>query len=296
MAESSRNQPVFDVLGIVGVGLIGGSLGLAAKKRGLVGTVLGIGRSAEKLDRARTLGAIDEYTTDLISGARDADCLAVCVPVLTIVPLIAQMAPHLKPSCIVTDVGSTKGLIAREAERVLAGRNPFVGGHPMAGAEEAGVDAAAADLFVGATYVLTESPRTDSAALERLVRFASALGAKVVTMLPEEHDRRVAMVSHLPHLLAAALTMASAEDASELAAGSFRDATRVASSPPNLWRDICESNTKAIIHAVGELQGVLADAKTALMSGDFDAVEALFAQAKAARDELADRKGWRGDD
>ena len=190
------NKPNFNILGIVGVGLIGGSLGLAAKKRGLVGKVLGIGRSPEKLEHAKQLAAIDEYTTDLVEGAQRADCLILCVPVLTIVPLLSQMVPHLKPGCIVTDVGSTKTKIVKEAEGVIAGRNPFVGGHPMAGSEEAGVDAADADLFVGATYVLTESKNTDKAALRGLAEFASALGSNVLTMTPEDHDKRVAMISH----------------------------------------------------------------------------------------------------
>ena len=265
---------------------------MAAKKRGLVGKVLGIGRSAEKLQRAKDLGAIDEFTTDMVTGAREADCLVLCVPVLTIVPLLAQMAPHLKPGCIVTDVGSTKSKIVKEAEEVLAGRNPFVGGHPMAGSEEAGVDAADADLFVGATYVLTDSRNTDMAALHKLTDFASALGAEVLTMGRNDHDHWVAMISHLPHLLAAALVLTSDKHALALAAGSFRDATRVASSPPNLWRDICESNRNAIICSIVRLKRWLEEMEFALSDDDFDAVERMFAEAKAIRDELAQKKGW----
>ena len=289
----NKDETHFDVLGIVGVGLIGGSLGLAAKKRGLVGNVLGIGRSPEKLERAKQLGAIDEYTTDLVEGAQKADCLILCVPVLTIVPLLTQMVPHLKPGCIVTDVGSTKTKIVKEAEGVLAGRNPFVGGHPMAGSEEAGVDAADADLFVGATYVLTESKNTDKAALRKLIEFASALGADAVTMGTHDHDIRVAMISHLPHIIAAALMMLSPNEAQALAAGSFRDTTRVASSPPNLWRDICESNRNAIIYSIVSLRKQMDEIEFALSDDDFDSIEEMFARAKELRDALAEKKGWK---
>ncbi|MCL4500109.1 MAG: prephenate dehydrogenase [Chloroflexi bacterium] len=278
-------DPIFDTIAIVGVGLIGGSLGMAAKKRGLAGRVIGIGRTEQKLMRAKILGAIDDYSLDLANGAAEADLVVICTPVRDVVPTIEVLAPSLKPGAIVTDVGSTKGEITSDAAKVMPDGAHFVGGHPMAGSEQTGVEAAFPDLFLGATYVVTPTRSTDLAAMGKVVAFAEAIGARVEIMSPEEHDMAAAIISHLPHVISGALLQAAEKAQREsgklfgMAAGSFRDLTRISSSSPELWRDICLTNRMPLLEAIGELQGFLAKFKMALMTGDEGAVNRFFEQA-----------------
>ncbi len=286
------NPPFFEIIAVAGVGLIGGSIGLAAKKRGLASRVIGIGRSAERLNRAVELGAIDEYSTDFETGAANADLVVVCVPVMKVVPIIQQISRSLKPGCIVTDVGSTKSLIVRGALKVLKPDNPFIGGHPMAGSEEAGVESAEADLFANAPYVLTRHEGINEGAFYKMKDFTAALGSNIYVMTPEEHDRRAAIISHVPHLFASVLMLAADESALELAAGSFRDATRVAASLPEIWSDICESNSEAIIYALGNIIERLETVRASLAKGDLDTIRRLFQDAKVARDALNIRRNW----
>ena len=283
----------FDVIAIIGVGLIGGSLGMAARQRGLVGRVIGVGRNERRLSRAVELGAIDESTLDTERGAARADLVVVCTPVRLVVPTIERIAPHLKPAVVVTDVGSVKGEIVSGAQAVLADGASFVGGHPMAGSEESGVEAARADLFEGATYVITTTDNTDPSALGRLMSFAQSLGANPLIMTPEEHDRAVALISHLPHVLAAAALQVASEAERDapghvfsLAAGSFRDLTRVAASHPVLWRDICLSNRAAIVDALRGFEQRLAALREVIESGSEAELESVFEEAKRLRDLL----------
>ena len=280
----------FDTIAIVGVGLIGGSLGMAAKTKKLARRVIGIGRSEPKLMRAKIRGAIDEYTLDFENGAAEADLIVICTPVRTIVPTLDRMADSLKDGAIVTDVGSTKAEVVKQASAIMPEGRHFIGGHPMAGSEQAGVDAACPDLFLGATYVLTPADGADLSVLGYMAAFVESLGARVEIMTPEEHDEAVAVISHLPHAMAAAL-LRLAEDSHRgsgktlrLAAGSFRDLTRISDSPPEIWRDICFTNRKSLIRAVGELQGALADFKMALMTGDESEIEKFFQRAREIRE------------
>ena len=288
--STAQDNSHFDTIAIVGVGLIGGSLGMAARTRKLARRVIGIGRSEPKLMRAKIRGAIDEYTLDFEHGAAEADLIVICTPVRTIVPTIDRMADSLKDGAIVTDVGSTKSEVVKQASAVMPDGRHFIGGHPMAGSEQAGVDAAFPDLFLGATYVLTPGVGTDLSVLGHMAAFVEALGAEAEIMTPEEHDEAAAVISHLPHAISAAL-LQLAEDSHRqssktlrLAAGSFRDLTRISDSPPDLWRDICLTNRKALIRAVGELQGALADFKMALMTEDESAIEAFFQHAREIRE------------
>lgn len=289
MTASPNVRPMFNTVAIVGVGLIGGSLGMAAKERKLARRVTGIGRSEQKLMRAKILGAIDDYCLDLETGASDADLVVICTPVRTVVPTIERMAASFKPGAIVTDVGSTKAEIVSGASRVVpAGK--FVGGHPMAGSEQAGVDAAFPDLFLGATYVLTPTDETDLDALGAVAALAEAVGARVETMSPEEHDAAVAVISHLPHVISCAL-LHTAEDLQRrdgrvfrLAAGSFRDLTRISDSPPVIWRDICLSNRSAIAAGIELFQEWLSRFRRALEADDADAVMSAFEEACRIRE------------
>lgn len=289
MLQSKRTEPVFDTAAVVGVGLIGGSLGMAAKKRGLAGRVLGIGRSEQKLMRAKLLGAIDEYSLDTENGAADADLVVICTPVRTIVPTLERMSASLKEGAVVTDVGSTKQEIVRDAAEVIPEGRHFIGGHPMAGSEQAGVENASADLFVDATYVLTPSENTDVTALGKLVSFTEGLGARVEIMSAAEHDKAVAIISHLPHAIAAALLHLAADSQRKsgsvfkLAAGSFRDLTRISDSPPQIWTDICSTNAEAIIDAVRAFLDALDPLLSALADVDDAGVSKFFEEAREIR-------------
>lgn len=285
----SGDSGFFDTIAVVGVGLIGGSLGMAAKKRNLAGRVVGIGRTEQKLMRAKILGAIDDYSLDFERGAADADLVVICTPVRKIVSLLKTMAPHLKGGAVVTDVGSTKAEIVRDASAVTPERCSFIGGHPMAGSEQAGVEAAFPDLFLGATYVLTPSDNADVMALAKLATFVEAIGANMIEMSPEHHDRAAAVISHLPHAMAAAL-LATAEEAQRdlgvvyrLAAGSFRDLTRISDSPPEIWRDICATNSEPLLAAIRSFKDQLSEFEEALARRDDAALERLFEQAMEIR-------------
>lgn len=289
MSPQDTGNIIFDTIAIAGVGLIGGSLGMAAKVRRLARKVIGIGRSEPKLMRAKILGAIDEYSTDFEHGAAEADLVIVCTPVKTLVPTIQRMAAGLKEGAVITDVGSTKRDIVRMASEVVPQSLFFVGGHPMAGSEQEGVDAAFPDLFLGATYVVTPTEDTDLEALGKVTAFAEAIGAEVESMSPEEHDAAVAVISHLPHAISSSLLQLAEQfqrksgKTFRLAAGSFRDLTRISDSSPELWRDICLTNADALAQAVDDFCRRLADFRGALETRDADAIEHFFEEARKIR-------------
>lgn len=283
------NNTIFETIAVVGVGLIGGSLGMAAKKQGLADRVIGIGRNEQKLMRAKILGAIDDYSLDIENGGSEADLVVICTPVRLIVPTLERMVASMKPGAVVTDVGSTKRKVVENAEAVLPEGIHFVGGHPMAGSEQAGVEAAFAELFRDATYVFTPTDNTDLSALGRLTSLADAIGSNVEIMSPDEHDKAVAIISHLPHVMSAALLEIAENSQHEsgkvfrLAAGSFKDLTRVSDSPAEIWRDICLTNRGSLLEAVNQLENALAEFKQALTDGDQEKVMGFFEQASKIR-------------
>jgi prephenate dehydrogenase len=286
----------FETVALVGVGLLGGSLGLALRKRRLARRVIALARRPETARRALEIGAADEGGSDIPGGVGGADLVVLCTPVLTMPALVEQIAPRLKPGALVTDVGSTKAVLVRELPPRLRPENLYVGGHPMAGSEKTGVEAASADLFVGARYLLTPTPDTPVAAVERLERWIAGLGARPVRLQPEAHDRAVAGISHLPHVVAAALATAVASEPGaggpdlatlrELIAGGFRSTTRIAASSPEMWRDICLTNQAAVLEALGEFERELARFRGALEAEDGNALLEAFQQARRARVEL----------
>jgi prephenate dehydrogenase len=287
---------MFETVAVVGVGLIGGSLGLAVRQRRLARRVIAVARRPETVRRAVELGVADEGNSDLAAGAGEADLVVLCAPVLSMSALAERMAPHLKPGALVTDVGSTKAVLAREMPRRLRPDTPFVGGHPMAGSEKTGVEAAQADLFEGACYLLTPTVETPATAVERLERWVRALGAVPVRLEPEAHDRAVAGISHLPHVAAAALASAvGAEPATggaeletlrQLIAGGFRSTTRIAASSPEMWRDICLTNRTALLAALTQFDTELARFRQALEAEDGAALLEAFERARRCREEL----------
>lgn len=282
---------MFQTVAIVGVGLIGGSLGIALRERGLASRVLGIPRREATISEALSVGAIDEGTLDLHRVA-EAELVVLAPPVLTIPPLVEAMAPYLRPGAIVTDVGSTKGALMRELANLVPTHADLVGGHPMAGSEQGGVLASRGDLFEGSVYVLTRTTRTQSHNVERLAALARALGATPVEMDSDLHDDAVARISHLPHVVAAALAEATGESALSqdvlrlLVAGGFKSTTRIASSPPEMWRDICLTNRDAILAALSDFEGALAHFRRALEADDGGELLEAFARGKRVRDSL----------
>jgi len=275
-------QTICDRLCIVGVGLIGGSIGMAVRQRGLAKHVVGVGRHAERLQVALQAGALDEATTSLQEGVTDADMVVVCTPVGLIMPTIRLFHPWLRSECVVTDVGSVKNAIVQQATDLLCER--FVGGHPMAGSEQTGVHNARADLFEGTTWALTPTERSSQDAVQRVSALAQGVGAQVILADPDEHDRAVALTSHLPHALALALVhVAENTPYPQLIGGSFRDGTRVAASSPELWRDIFLHNREHVLWAIDEFIGKLQEVRSAIADEDAETIQSLFTDARLLR-------------
>jgi prephenate dehydrogenase len=273
-------------LTIVGVGLIGGSIGLAARARGLAEIVVGAGRRQTSLDRARSLGAINQGCLDAALAVRRADVAVFCTPVTHIVEQVLAAAPGCREGTLLTDVGSTKAAIVRDLEGHLPDGVAFVGSHPLAGSEKHGAEHANAKLFQDRVTVVTRTEHTDARALGRTAAFWQALGARVRVMTPEDHDQALALTSHLPHLLAAALAGLLPPELVDLTATGFRDATRVAAGEPSLWRGIFAQNRAAVLDALDRLRGRLDQFGQALAAEDQLALDALLVQAKRIRDAL----------
>ena len=277
-------------LAIVGVGLLGGSVAKAARASGLARRVVGVGRDTSRLRPALEDGTLDAATTDLDMGVREADFVLLAAPVLAIEGLLERVWRAAPEGTVITDVGSTKRNIVRAAER-LADARPltFVGSHPLAGSEQSGYRAARADLFRGATVVVTPTDRTELAALKRTTEFWEALGARVSSLDPETHDRAVAAISHLPHLIACALVDGAGRvepSALDLAARGFRDTTRIAAGDPEMWTEIFLANRDALSASVEGFQQALADLQRAIDAGVPEALRAALARIKATREAL----------
>ena len=275
---------------IVGPGLLGGSVALAARARRLAGEIVVVGRSEASVAPAVRAGAADRGTTDLAAGLRGADFCVLATPVATLERQLAAVWAAAEPGTVITDVGSTKGRIVATAER-LAGQRPldFVGSHPMAGSERAGFAEARADLFVAATVILTPTERTAPAALGRVRAFWEAVGGRPALLDPLTHDRATAAVSHLPHLVADALVDAVLRmDPAflDVAARGFRDTTRIAASSPPVWREIFQDNRAALAEALAAFRKSLDHLEAVIALGDAAAVEAELDRIKQHREKL----------
>ena len=276
----------FERVAVIGVGLIGGSFALALKSAKACGQVAGIGRSAANLRVALESGIIDSIAQDVA----DADLVLLATPVAQFPAVLASIAPRLKPSAIVTDAGSTKRDVVAAARAALGAMiSQFVPAHPIAGAENSGAAAASADLFRGKRVVLAPLKENSAASLAAVEMAWTACGARVSRMSPEEHDAVFAAVSHLPHLLAYALVheFAGRGNSAQLfgyAAGGFRDFTRIASSHPEMWRDICVANRGPLLAELDRYADKLHALRLLLERGDGAALEKLFAEARAARE------------
>jgi prephenate dehydrogenase len=283
---------LFNRLVIVGVGLIGGSLGLAARARGLVREVIGFGRTEANLRVALERGIVDAYTFDPAEAARGADLLLLAVPVEAMRHVTEQFIPFLPTGCVVTDAGSVKEAVVTIMEEILPATLPFVGAHPIAGTEHAGAAAAFATLFEKRLCLLTPTPRTDPDAMARIRALWEGVGMRVEEMDMVTHDEVLARVSHLPHVIAFSLMNAvvnasvAGVDVLTYAGSAFADMTRVAASPVEMWRDICLSNQGALLRALTEFELALAEMKASVASGDSEALAASIGRARAERQRL----------
>lgn len=293
-----RGNPI-SRLCVVGVGLIGGSLARSLKTRGSVLEVVGFGRTEATLVRALELGVVDRYETDFDAAVDNAEIVVLAPPVRTLVEFFPKLRA-LSEQTIITDVGSVKGGVIESAKQSLgAGFKRFVPGHPIAGSEQVGVASSRADLFADHKVILTPLEETDRSAVARVRWMWEQTGARVLEMGVEEHDRALALTSHLPHILAYALVghLASQPDPERifgLAAGGFYDFTRIASSDPVMWRDICVMNRIALDDRLQEFKGELDALIAAVQAGDDEALERSFLRAKNARSQVADHRKRQG--
>jgi len=284
---------------VIGTGLIGGSVGLALKSR-LGIEVTAFDRDSKAAAEAVDRGAADRAATSIADAVEDAGVVFIATPVGAITEAVQEAAPAMPAGGIVTDVGSTKSRVVLDCEAILAGRGRFLGGHPMAGSEDEGIAAARADLFDGAWWILTPTDTSDPDAYQQLHSILTGVGAKVMALTPVAHDELLALISHLPQLIATSLMNAAAERGREhggllaLAAGGFRDVTRVAASNPQIWLDICRENSHAIAAVLQGFADRLLRLRDIVAGGDAEALQAELLSARAARRALPG-KGEAGD-
>ncbi|MBT8525192.1 prephenate dehydrogenase/arogenate dehydrogenase family protein [Polynucleobacter paneuropaeus] len=284
-------KPNYGVVSIVGVGLIGASLGLALKQAGVVTKVLGVGRSQLNLEQALKIGAIDG-AVDLVDAAKQSDLIVLCVPVAQMRATFAAIEPHLASKTLITDAGSTKGDVILAAKEVLGKKAcQFVPAHPIAGGAQHGASAAKADLFFGKQVIICPLQENSPQDIALIEKFWQAVGALVKMLSSVQHDAIYAAVSHLPHILSYALmaSVINSEDASDklshIGAG-FKDFTRIAASSPEMWRDICLANSTSILKELDQYLAIVQHLRKLIADNDGAGIERLFAKASKARQDL----------
>lgn len=287
-----KTKPLINRLAIIGVGLIGGSLARILREQGEVGEIVGIGRGEANLRKAVELGVVDSYSLDPAVGVAGADLVFLATPVCSIPSIVAEIAPHLAAGCVVTDGGSVKEEIVSACEPLMPPGVHFVGGHPIAGTEHSGVEASFASLYAGKRCIVTPTSRTCPDALAKVVRMWEFAGSEVVVMGTEKHDRVVAAISHLPHMVAYSLVNAVGgydrfdENIIRYSAGGFRDFTRIASSDPAMWRDIALMNREAVIEMMDHFAKYFASLRELVAEADGQALERFFRESKESRDSI----------
>jgi prephenate dehydrogenase len=282
-------MPRYDCIAICGVGLIGGSVGLALGDKKLAGEIVGFGSRPATLEAALARGAITRVAADARSAVVRAQVVVVCAPVAAIVDQVRQIAPHCSPGTLITDAGSTKGEIVAALDRAAREKSwpvgvTFVGSHPLAGNEKRGPQHADAGLFARRLVVITPTASTDAQAVRKTAEFWQALGAITREMPPAEHDRALALTSHLPHLVAACVAAATPNEFVPLTASGWQDTTRIAAGDPAMWRQIMLANRENLLAAFNGFAGDLDAWRRALEAADGPALENLLAQAKRVRD------------
>jgi len=280
----------FERIALIGFGLIGGSIARAARLQGVAGEIVTTARSEKTRARVAELGIVDRVLESNAEAVKDADLVILCIPVGACGPVAEEIAPHLKPGAIISDVGSVKGAIVRDMAVHLPANVHFVPAHPVAGTENSGPDSGFAELFTNRWCILTPPDGVDADAIERLRAFWAALGAKVEIMTPDHHDRVLAITSHLPHLIAYTivgtadeLAQVTESEVIKFSAGGFRDFTRIAASDPTMWRDIFLSNKDAVLDMLGTFNEDLSKLTRAIRRGDGEALFDHFSRTRAIR-------------
>ena len=296
LPSPSDHAPLhFGKVAIVGVGLIGGSLGMILKQQGLADEIVGIGRRVENLKTAVELGAIHRYVTQSEEGIREANLIVLATPVDTYERHVREWRPWLRNGAIVTDVGSVKGTLVEHVEQLLPANVRFVGAHPIAGKEKTGVAAGSVTLFRQARCILTPTAKTDPLALQQIRTMWELTGSIVLTMDPHLHDRVLGAVSHLPHVVAFGLINALTEiqrratpdvDLLAYGGGGLRDTTRIAASSPEMWRDICVWNKDNLVGMLEDFEAQIHHLKQLIQKGDGAGLEQEFERAKTVRERL----------
>lgn len=292
---------LIDRLSIIGVGLIGGSLARALRKQNACGHITGYGRSSEHLQEAVDLGVIDDFSLSMDSAVKAADMIVLATPLKTTEPLLKAMRPYLAEDAVITDVGSAKGSVVEAAHATLNDFLPrFVPGHPIAGKEKSGVSASTADLFQSHRVILTPLPETSVSAIDKVRQMWELCGAEVVQLEVKQHDEILAATSHLPHMLAYALVdclagMRERDEIFRFAAGGFADFTRIASSDPQMWHDICIANRAELLRSVEAFGKYLENIRSAIEKDDSETLLDIFSRAKETRDRFTRTRDKRND-
>ncbi len=276
----------FNKVAIIGVGLIGGSIGLAIKKRKIAKVIIGVSRKRKTLNDGLRLKAIDCATHDIGKAVKDADLVILCQPIEAIVASLPRISKLLKPGTIITDAGSCKEEIVKTAQKHLPGSVFFVGSHPLAGSEKKGVNFASHKMFNHSLCILTPTSRTDKNALKTIREFWHKLGARTIILKPLVHDNIVAFISHLPHILAFSLISSIPEAFLKFSSTGLKDATRIALSDPEIWKDICLSNSREILKSINRFEAVLRDIKRQISKKDSKGLLKTFSQAQKKRNIL----------
>ena len=283
---------LFEQMTIVGVGLIGGSMARKARDEGIVKKFVGFGRTKKNLENAVSLGVIDRYESDIFKAVQGSDLVVIATPVEKSINILSDLLPKLDSETIITDVGSVKGKIVdifRRSENINA---EFIGGHPIAGTESSGVEASFSSLFEDHVTILTPIERNSKCAIKKLENFWVSLGARVEFLDPEKHDRILSDISHLPHVVAYALVNAILNgDSISYAAGGFKDFTRIASSSPEMWSEICIQNRKAILDSINEFRIHLDSIYESIENADEESLQKIFLNSKNGRDSWVNSKG-----
>ena len=273
-------------IAIVGVGLIGGSIASALRARGFTRPIVGVGRNPQRLEAAEREGLLTLGTTKFAEAAEHTSLFVFCTPVNLIAAGIRDAAALAKPGTLFTDAGSVKQSICDDLSAPLPNETHFVGSHPLAGSEKRGFEHASADLFANRVCVVTPTDSTNPQALQRTVALWEALASRIVELSPEDHDRRLALTSHLPHVAAAALAGLLDDASRPFAATGFRDTTRIAGGEPGLWTAICQANSQQLVDAVNRMQERLSEFRDCIDSGDTDRLRKLFEFAQSRRQTL----------
>jgi cyclohexadieny/prephenate dehydrogenase len=283
-------SPQFRKLTLIGFGLIGGSIARAAREQGLAGEIVTTDRSAKTRARVSELGIVDAVVETNAQAVKDADLVILCIPVGACGAVAQEIAAHLAPGAIISDVGSVKGAVVKDMAPHLPALTHFVPAHPVTGTEHSGPDSGFAELFIDRWCILTPPEGTDPDAVERLRAFWTALGAKVETMTPDHHDLVLAITSHLPHLIAYTIVgtadelgQVTSSEVIKFSAGGFRDFTRIAASDPTMWRDVFLANKDAVLEMLGTFNEDLAKLTRAIRRGDGEALFEHFARTRAIR-------------